>query len=371
MKLTVPQKTLAKTLASAARIVERKSTVPILSHLLLEAGDGLTLKGTDLDVAIETNLSADVARRGACCVPAAMLADIVRKFDEKAEVSMELDESQLVVRAGRSRFKLSSLPAQDFPETGAKDHSHRFSVPTAALATMIDKTAFAISTEETRYYLNGVYFHRVEGESGPRLRGVATDGHKLSRFDMLDAECSDGMPGVIIPRKTIDVLARMTKEAGVETIPIDLSDREIRFTLGPTRLASKLIDGTFPDYARVIPSSPPHHATIDGEALAQAVARVATISSERGRAVKFAFSDRGPLTLSISNPETGEARDEVEVEWDGPDLEVGFNAAYAQTVLAALGPGNIVLKLSDPGSPCVLTHTDDANTLIVLMPMRV
>lgn len=372
MKLTIPAKTLAKTLASAARVVEHKTTIPVLAHFYLEAGEALTIRGTDLDLEFETRIPANVEARGAICAPAATLADMVRKFDDKVDVRMEMDGEQLIVRAGRSRMKLGTLPAADYPDIAAKQTPHAFETPAKSLAAMLERTAFAISNEETRYYLNGVYLHFARDADRQYLRAVTTDGHRLARFDAAPPDGCQNMPGVIVPRKTVETLLRMLKDAGDETARIELCDTLIRFRLGETSLTSKLIDGTFPDYARVIPTNGDKRASLDAEALAQAVARVATISSERGRAVKFAFSnDR--LALSVTNPDMGEARDEIDVEWDGPAFEVGFNGAYVQTVLAALtgGNGRVIMKFTDPGAPCVLTSASDDAMLAVLMPMRV
>ncbi len=373
MKVTITRAALSPALAALSRVVERRNTIPVLSNILLRAeAGGLTLRATDLDIQAQTALPADIAAPGAITVPAHTLADIVRKLPADSQITLETDEkaARLVARAGRSRFVMHTLPETDFPDITVGDLPHRFALPAKTIAELIAKVSFAISSEETRYYLNGIYLHVAQTEAGPMLRAVATDGHRLSRLEMPAPDGTDGMPGVIVPTKAVTEIARMAKDADGD-LGIELSPTKIRVTAGETSLTSKLIDGTFPDYERVIPRGNDKLATLDAAAFKDAIDRVSTISSERGRAVKLALSDAG-LSLSVTNPDSGEAREEIEAEYEGAPIDIGFNARYLLDVLGVLGGSDTVLmKLADPGSPAVFQKRDGDSLLVVLMPMRV
>lgn len=370
MKLTLPRETLAPALAALSRVVERRNTIPILSNILVTAKDGrLTLRATDLDIQAETSLPCEVAEAGAVTLPAHTLSDIVRKLPAEAQITLEGKGEGMVLRSGRSRFTLQTLPESDFPDITVGEFSCRFQLPAASLARIIEEVSFAISTEETRYYLNGIYWHCRQADGASLLTAVATDSHRLSRVEMPAPEGAAAMPGVIVPRKTVAELARMAKDAEGD-LTIELSPVKIRVTAGAATLTSKLIDGTFPDYQRVIPQTNDKLATIDRETFKNAVDRVSTISSERGRAVKLGLSDAG-LTLSVSNPDSGSATEELEPDYDGAPIEIGFNARYLLDVLGILGGDTITMKLAEPGAPAVFQRTAGTDLLIVLMPMRV
>lgn len=373
MKLTIPRDVLAPALASLSRVVERRNTIAILSNILLRAADGkLSLCATDLDIRAETSLPCEVAEAGAITLPAHTLSDIVRKLPADAAITLELGKDgdlRMALRSGRSRFTLQTLPESDFPDITAGEFSHSFALPAKTLTRIVEDTSFAISTEETRYYLNGIYLHATTAEDGPVLRAVATDGHKLSRLQVLAPEGTAGMPGVIIPRKTVAELARMAKEAEGD-LTIELSTSKIRVTAGATTLVSKLIDGQFPDYQRVIPAGNDKVATLEAEAFKQAVDRVATISSERGRAVKLALAE-GNLTLTVANPDSGSATEELAPDYAGPPIDIGFNHRYLLDILGLLGGDTVQLKLADPGAPAILQRREGDSLLVVLMPMRV
>ena len=371
MKITVQRDTLAPALAALSRVVERRNTIPILSNILLRAsGDRLILRATDLDIQADTSLPCEVAEAGATTLPAHTLSDIVKKLPAEVAVTLEGSGDQpTTLCAGRSRFTVQSLPESDFPDITTGELPHRFSLTAKEFLALIDCVEFAISTEETRYYLNGIYMHTLDVEGQPRLRAVATDGHRLSRFDMPAPEGSVGMPGVIIPRKTVGELAKIAKEAKGDLL-IELSTTKIRATAGEATLTSKLIDGTFPDYQRVIPAGNDKLATLEREAFQQAVDRVATISSERGRAVKLALSE-GALTLSVSNPDSGSATEELAPDYAGPAIDIGFNHRYLLDILGILGGDTVQMKLSEPGAPAVFQKREGDSLLIVLMPMRV
>ena len=372
MKITVQRDTLAPALAALSRVVERRNTIPILSNILLRAeGDRLTLRATDLDIQAETSLPCEVAEAGATTLPAHTLSDIVRKLPPEASVTLDGGgDMPLALRAGRARFTVQSLPESDFPNITAGEFSHRFALPAKDFAMALNQVEFAISTEETRYYLNGIHIHTlsVDGETSV-LRAVATDGHRLSRLELPAPEGAAGMPGVIVPRKTVAELGRMAKDHDGEIV-LEFSATKIRATAGSATLTSKLIDGTFPDYQRVIPAGNDKRVTLDAEPFKQAIDRVATISSERGRAVKLALSDAS-LTLSVTNPDSGSATEELEPDYDGQPIEIGFNARYLLDIVGVLGGDSIQMKLAEPGAPAIFQRRDGDSLLVVLMPMRV
>ncbi|MEO1194481.1 MAG: DNA polymerase III subunit beta, partial [Pseudomonadota bacterium] len=333
MKLTIDRAVLLKALAHVQSVVERRNTIPILSNVLLDAGPaGLAMTATDMDLTIVETAAAEVATPGAITAPAHTLYDIVRKLPEGADVALEADgeQGQVVLTAGRSRFSLATLPRDDFPAVPASDLPHSFTLPADALKNLIDRTRFAISTEETRYYLNGIYLHDTAVDSVPLLRAVATDGHRLARFEIPLPEGGESMPGIIVPRKAVAELRKLLEEAegGIE---VALSETRIRFTLTDTVLTSKLIDGTFPDYERVIPSGNDRIMDVDCKSFRASVDRVSTISSEKSRAVKLELAD-SQLRLSANAPEAGSAQEELEVDYAGPGMDIGFNSRYLMEV---------------------------------------
>ena len=372
MKVTVEQAALLKALGHVYRVVERRNTIPILSNVLLRAEGGkLSLKATDLDIEVTEAIDAEVAQAGATTVPAHMLHDIVRKLPDGAQVSLDQggDGAQMLIRSGRSRFTLQSLPDSDFPDLAAGTLSHRFEVGAGELKRLVEKTQFAISTEETRYYLNGIYLHAVESEGGAMLRAVATDGHRLAQADTPAPKGASGMPGVIVPRKTVGEIQKLLAEATGD-VAVELSTAKIRFSVGPVVFTSKLIDGTFPDYSRVIPTRNDKLLTVELDEFARSVDRVSTISSERGRAVKLALGE-GKLTLSVNNPDAGQATEELNVDYEAAPLEIGFNARYLLDITQQLDGDTALLKLAEPGSPTLILDREGAPNLYVLMPMRV
>jgi len=304
-------------------------------------------------------------------VPAHMIYDIVRKLPEGSQIVLDSsgDRASLTIRAGRSRFSLQTLPESDFPDLAAGEMTHKFSVPAKDLKRLIDKTQFAISTEETRYYLNGIYLHVATSGKTQRLRAVATDGHRLAQVELDAPKGAEGMPGIIVPRKTVGEVQRLIEDLDAE-VAIELSQSKIRFTIGDVVLTSKLIDGTFPDYGRVIPAGNDKTLIVDKPDFEAAVDRVSTVSSERGRAVKLALS-AGKLILTVTNPDSGSATEELEVEYDADALDIGFNSRYLLDIAAQIEGEVAVLRLADPGSPTLIQDKDSKGALYVLMPMRV
>ncbi|SRR5690606_25174726 len=372
MRLVIERSELLRALTHVTSVVERRTTIPILSNLLLKAsGSQLEFKATDLEREVIEHVAAEITTPGAVTVPAHMLHDIVRKLPDGAEVEMQRDpeRERLTLYSGRAQFALQTLPAEDFPDLAAGEMSHEFTIAAQDLKKLLDKTRFAISTEETRYYLNGVYLHPAAGKDGPTLRAVATDGHRLAQVELPCPAGAEGMPGVIIPRKTVHELHRLLEDSEAE-VRVGVSTSKVRFEIGPVTITSKLIDGTFPDYARVIPRNNDKVLKVSNSQFTSAVDRVSTIASERGRAVKLNLAD-DRMILSVNNPEGGSATEELGVSYSAAPLEIGFNARYLLDIAAQLESDNAVFKLADPGSPTLVTDNDDDSALYVLMPMRV
>jgi DNA polymerase III subunit beta len=372
MKVTVERSELLKSLGHVHRVVERRNTIPILANVLLRADRAkLSLKATDLDVEVTDTIAAEVGPGGSTTVPAHMLFDIVRKLPEGAQIVLEAsgDRAALTIRAGRSRFTLQTLPESDFPDLAPGEMTHKFTLKAADLKRLIDKTQFAISTEETRYYLNGIYLHVAGSGKAQTLRAVATDGHRLAQVELELPSGAAGMPGIIVPRKTVGEVQRLLEDNEAE-VAVELSAGKIRFTVGAVVLTSKLIDGTFPDYGRVIPATNDKELVVDKKEFEQAVDRVSTVSSERGRAVKLSITG-GKLLLSVTNPDSGSANEELEVEYESDPLDIGFNSRYLLDIAAQIDSEAAVLKLADPGSPTLIQDKEPHGTLYVLMPMRV
>src|SRR5271165_2070777 len=372
MKVTVERAELLRSLGHVHRVVERRNTIPILANVLLHADrTKLSLKATDLDVEVTDAIAAEVGPGGSTTVPAHMFFDIVRKLPEGAQIVLESsgDRAALAIRAGRSRFTLQTLPESDFPDLAPGEMTHKFTLKANDLKRLIDKTQFAISTEETRYYLNGIYLHAAGSAKAPTLRAVATDGHRLAQMEVELPKGAAGMPGIIVPRKTVGEVQRLMEDGETE-VTIELSPGKIRFTVGEAVLTSKLIDGTFPDYGRVIPVGNDKSLTVDKKDFEAAVDRVSTVSSERGRAVKLSITG-GKLVLSVTNPDSGSATEEIEVEYEADPLDIGFNSRYLLDIAAQIEGEVAVLKLADPGSPTLIQDKDAKGALYVLMPMRV
>ena len=377
MKLIIERAALLKGLSHVQSVVERRNTIPILSNILLRAESGaLRLTATDMDLEIVESVPAEILAPGGTTAPAHTLYDIVRKLPDGSQVEIETnaDGGSLSLRAGRSNFRLGCLPVEDFPSMSGGELTHRFTIATGDLRVMIDRTKFAISTEETRYYLNGIYLHAATSESVPVLRAVATDGHRLARIEMPLPDGADGIPGVIVPRKTVMELRKLLDESG-ETVEVQLSETKTRFTLAGSAgdgvvLTSKLIDGTFPEYERVIPSGNDKILEVDAKAFAKAVDRVSTISTEKSRAVKLTI-ENGSLTLSASSAEQGSATEEIEVSYEAAKIEIGFNSRYLLDITQQIEGDGARFAMADAGSPTIVRDTADSSALYVLMPMRV
>ncbi len=371
MKLTIERTALLRSLGHVQSVVERRNTIPILSNVKIEAGDGnLRLNATDMDLDIVESVAADIAMPGATTVPAHTLYDIVRKLPEGSQVDLDASGvGQLELRSGRSRFTLACLPTEEFPVMSGGTFPHEFTLGSGDLRTLIDRTRFAISTEETRYYLNGIYLHAADHGGVQVLRAVATDGHRLASVEVPLPDGAADIPGVIVPRKTVAELRKLIDETDAD-VKVGLSESKIRFSFDQAELTSKLIDGTFPDYQRVIPTDNDKEMEVDRKLLAEAVDRVSAISSEKSRAVKLALGN-GTLVLSASSPEHGSATEELEVSYQGDGLEIGFNSAYLLDIARQIEGDNAQFTLADAASPTIMREVDDSSALFVLMPMRV
>ncbi len=367
MKATIERATLLKSLSHVQSVVERRNTIPILSNVLIEGRDdgSIRLMATDLDLQVDESVPANVTQAGATTVSAHTLFDIVRKLPEGSQVELSAADGKMQVNAGRSRFNLSTLPRDDFPVIAEGDLPSRFELPAATLRQIIDKTRFAISSEETRYYLMGIFLHVADDQ----LKAAATDGHRLARVTVPKPDGADGMPDVIVPRKCVGELRKLLDE--VEgTVEVSLSPTKIRFGLGSAVLTSKLIDGTFPDYNRVIPTGNDKLLKLDPKSFMQGVDRVSTIASEKTRAVKMSV-DRDKVTLSVTSPENGLATEELPADYGSDGIEIGFNARYLMDILHEIEGDSVEVHLADAAAPTLLRENDKSNALYVLMPMRV
>ncbi|WP_375288637.1 DNA polymerase III subunit beta [Sphingomonas sp.] len=366
MKATIERATLLKGLSHVQSVVERRNTIPILSNVLIEAGEGsLRLMATDLDLQINEQVQAAVDQPGATTVSAHTLFDIARKLPEGAQVSLSAAEGRMAITAGRARFSLGTLPRDDFPIIAEGELPTSFEIPAETLKQIIDKTRFAISTEETRYYLNGIFLHVAEDV----LKAAATDGHRLARVTMPRPDGAETMPDVIVPRKCIAELRKLLDEVD-GSVGVSLSATKIRFDLGQAILTSKLIDGTFPDYSRVIPTGNDKILKLDPATFMEGVDRVSTIATEKTRAVKMAL-DRDKITLSVTSPENGTAAEEIPVDYAAAGFEIGFNSRYLMDILGQIDGDLVEVHLADAAAPTLIRENDKAAALYVLMPMRV
>ncbi|BCA63712.1 MAG TPA: DNA polymerase III subunit beta [Sphingomonas sp.] len=372
MKATIERATLLKGLSHVQSVVERRNTIPILSNVLIEATAEGTLKlmATDLDLQINESIAAAVDQPGATTVSAHTLFDIARKLPEGSQVQLAASEGRMSIVAGRARFSLGTLPRDDFPVIAEGELPTQFELPAETLKQIIDKTRFAISTEETRYYLNGIFLHVADGDSStPVLKAAATDGHRLARVTLPRPEGAESMPDVIVPRKCIGELRKLLDEVD-GSVGVSLSPTKIRFDLGQAILTSKLIDGTFPDYSRVIPTGNDKILKIDPKSFMEGVDRVSTIATEKTRAVKMAL-DRDKITLSVTSPENGTAAEEVPGDYVALPFEIGFNSRYLMDILAQIDGDMVEVHLADAAAPTLIRENDKSPALYVLMPMRV
>lgn len=374
MKLKVDRTILLKALAHIQSVAEKRNTIPILANVLIEVQDGqMTLTATDMEIAIVETIQAESLENGTVTAPASVLYEIVRKLPDSAiiELTHTSIDMPLSLRAGKYVTSLNVLDVEEFPSMTSGDFPHNFQISTEVLRKLIEQTRFAISTEETRYYLNGIYFHITNSENENKLCAVATDGHRLAKVECTMPEGAENIPGIIIPRKTIYEIYKLLEEAE-ENIQIMLSDTRIQLNFGSVTLTSKLIDGTFPEYERVIPKNNTKVLRVGKQDFATAVARVAAISMERSRPVKLSL-DNNSLVLSASSVDQGNAKEELDgsqVQYESTPLEIGFQARYLNDITDQID-NQVEFILADNSAPTIVRDVDDPSALYVLMPMRV
>ncbi len=372
MKFVIERATLLKTLSHVQSIVEKRNTIPVLSNVRIEAlGDGISFKATDMDTEITEIVDAKIKETGATTAPAHMLYDIVRKLADGSEVELTFpdEKGQLTIASGRSKFSLSCIGVEDFPVISGDKLPVNFEILKDDLKDVIDRTKFAVSTEETRYYLNGVYMHAKNEGATKVLRVVATDGHRLACVESPLPKGAEKISGVIIPRKTVGEIRKLLDDASSEKVMVALSDNKIKFTMEDVTLTSKLIDGTYPDYERVIPTDNDKKLELNVKELSTAVDRVSVVA-ERTRAIKM-LTGKNKVTITTSSPDLGSAVEELEAKYTGAALEIGYNFRYLLDILNEIKGDAVEVSFSDGSSPSVVHDKSDASAIYVLMPMRV
>lgn len=366
-EITADRSVLLKSLSKLQSLVEKRNTIPILSNVKLEAkGKTLSLTVTDMDLVATEEVDANVVATGAITVPALTLYEIERKLPEGSQVLLKADgaSSRLTVTAGAANFVLSYLPAEDFPVMSEGELTHKFNISSKDFLKLLDKTKFAMSYEETRYYLNGVYFHLVNG----KLRCVATDGHRLALTEVDAPEGTAGMPGIIIPRKAVNEVGKLVEEHN--EITISLSETKIKINAGRVELLSKVVDGTFPDYQRVIPENNGKVATISASLFNEAIDRVSTIAADKTKAVKAKF-EKGNISMIAQGLEGDFGNELLPCEYTAEALEVGFNSRYVMDMMRQIKSDKITIAMDNPNSPALVKDLTDPASVFIIMPMRV
>ena len=374
MKLTLSKLDFVKSLSFIQNIVESKSTIPVLTNVLLEAKQGrLHLSGTDMDMTISDKIKTkNIEEEGTTCVPAHILYNVIKELSDDKPVNLSYDKNnkKLYVTSFKSKFTFSCLSKDDFPVLTTENYKISFLLKSSILKEMIDKTYFAISNEETRYYLNGIFFHTIKLNNKFFLRSIATDGHRLAQCETISPAAANNIFSTIIPKKLIFELRKLIDEVEDE-IKIDLSERKIKFSFGETVLISKLIDGKFPDYEKVIPKDTKNSFSIDRKIFLESINRIATISSEKSKAIKLNLN-RNKLTISANNlEEGGSGIEEIEINYNGPTLDIGFNAGYLKEIIHQFNGKEVTILFSDSTAPTIIKDIAKTETLYVLMPMRV
>jgi DNA polymerase-3 subunit beta len=371
MKFTVDKNILFKSLSHVQSIVEKKNTLPILSNILLEVKDNsLVLSATDMDISITEKLNCNVIEIGSTTVSAQTLYDIIRKLPDSCEIEIISNDGKIMtLRAGKSKFSLGCLSKEDFPLIEIDNLENEINIDSDMLLTLIDKTRFAISNEETRYFLNGIYFHKKEHNEKNILSIVATDGHRLAKFDYEFKDNLNELPGVIIPKKTINELFKLLGDYE-GSVRINLNSNKIVFFIGETILISKLIDGNFPDYKRVIPTDNNNILKINRHSLSLAVDRVSTIINDKSPIIKFKLL-KNLMNMSSANNENGTATEDIVTDYKGDEIEIGFNSKYILEMINNLEDQDILLNFKDSSSPVTAVEDSKPGLIYVLMPMRV
>ncbi len=371
MKFSIEKKSIFKSLTHLQSIVDKKNALPILSNILIEAKNNeLILSSTDMDISIKENIRCDIIEEGATTINAQLIYDIIKKLHDNSKIEIIANDGKiLTLRSGVSKFSLACLPKEEFPLIESKIKGHTIVTKAENIFSLIDKTKFAISNEETRYFLNGLYFSINNENEKNMLTFVGTDGHRLAKFSIINTSKSEEVNGVIIPKKTINELYKLLSE-NTEEVKIDINSNKIVFYIGQLIFISKLIDGTFPDYKRVIPKNNDQVLNINRLNLLSAVDRVSTIVNEKSPVIKFKlFKDL--VNLSTFNNENSSATEDIEAKFDGKEIEIGFNAKYIMDILDNLKDNEIQIAFMDNVSPIIAKEASNPNLTYVLMPMRV
>ena len=365
MKFTIDRESLVKPLQTVSGVVERRQTLPILSNVLMSVtADQLSLSTTDLEVEMQAQTAIKGAKPGEITLPARKFMDICRALPEKSKIELNLEGARAIIRSGKSRFVLSTLPAAEFPNIETTKSLLSFAIPQGKLRHVIERTHFAMAHQDVRYYLNGMYLETTENQ----IRMVATDGHRLALCEADIKIKSKENQNLIIPRKGVQELLRLLEE-NEQPAQVQLGTNYIRITTEGMGFTSKLIDGRFPDYQNVVPKGADKTVTCSRDALRQALNRVSILSNEKYRGIRLQFT-KGLLRIFAHNPEQEEAEEEVAIEYNGDNLEIGFNVNYLLDAITASTSEQIELLLSDPNSCCLIHGVGEKDCKYVVMPMR-
>lgn len=365
MQIRLQREALLKPIGVVTGVVERRLTLPILSYILVKATDTLiSFTGTDLEVEIVAATEGEVEKAGEVTVPARKLFDILRALPDNVTVTISKQGEKVALKSGKTRFSLSTLPPADFPKVEAHDFERALTISKTELKKIIDRTAFCMAQQDVRYYLNGLY---VE-VSGKRLRGVATDGHRMAVTEMDALEEEVAAAQIIIPRKGVQEISRLLVESDA-TVSVQIGGNHARLSVDNQILTTKLIDGKFPDYTKVIPQTQSKEVILNRQVFREALSRVSILANEKYRGIRLNL-EAGRLRVTANNPEQEEAVEEIDTTYSGEGLEIGFNVNYLIEATNAIGSSEVVLGLSDANSSCTLKATDDSSTKYIVMPMR-
>ncbi len=375
MEFKINSTDLLKALSHIHGIVEVRHTLPILSNIILEAKDDkLILSSTNLDIYCSDKIKAEVLQSGEVSVSAVTFFEIIKRLPSGSEVLMIMEEGENEIRltCGRSKFNLSTLKTDDFPIISDSDLSTNFVLSADELIRIIDKTKFAVSNEETRYYLNGIFLHKAERNSIQFLRAVATDGHRLAQYDIPLPQGAEDITGVIIPKKTIYELRKVLDDANGD-VSVSLNENKIKFSFNDLKVVSKVIDGTFPDYTKVIPQKNDKNFKTNNSDLKNAIDRVSAVAvneESKSKAIKFCIENNS-LSLSVESQSKGSANEMIDVNYSGDKVDIGFNSKYIIDICNEVDGDEISISLSDSISPAIILDKTDENLFFVLMPMRI
>ena len=375
MEFKINSSDLLKALSHIHGIVEVRHTLPILSNIILEARENeLTLSSTNLDIYCADKIKAEVSISGEISVPAVTFFEIVKRLPSGSEVvmTMEEGENEIILKCGRSKFNLSTLKTDDFPIISDNDLITNFVMSADELIRIIDKTKFAVSNEETRYYLNGIFLHKADRSSIQFLRAVATDGHRLAQYDIPLPQGAEEITGVIIPKKTIFELRKVLDDANGD-VSISLNENKIKFTFNDLKIISKVIDGTFPDYTKVIPQNNDKNFKTNNIELKNAIDRVSAVAANeesKSKAIKLSLEDN-KLNLSVESQSRGSANEIIDISYGGDKVDIGFNSKYIIDICNEIDGEEVDISLLDSVSPAIILDNTDENLFFVLMPMRI